>query len=242
MVTCDHISLVRLAKEEKVSILDDGRMVRPVQELTWNVKPSLQYPSLQFYIGGNAKNIALQELFPQNNIRRRCHGRKSVTSLHLDTSTITTDQPIFFVESNPSGAKTTHETSYHCHQTASHFCRWTLNQSLFDILHARLFFILADVICIFTDDFGSINIVIDRLKISALIESASSLAIVRTLVIIVASGHSVSPTFDILEMKEVNINCNSNLMELRNSFSAIILIHLAGRDLSPLARQLFLYY
>lgn len=179
MTTCDHISLVRLTEGE-ISILEDERMVRLVHELTWNGKPSVQYPSLQFYIGGNAKNIALRALFPQDNLRGRgCHGHNSVASLRLDTSTITTDQPILFGESNHSTAKRAHETSYDCHQTASHFCRWTSNQSLFDILHARLLFLFADVICIFADDFGNVNNVIDRLKIWATIGSASTLPTVR---------------------------------------------------------------
>lgn len=182
----------------------------------------------------------MRQIFPQSNTGRGYRDRNSIASLRLDTSTSNSNTPVLFGESNPLVEP---EFQYHgiaqCHQTTCQPCCWTSTQSLYDILHARLFFLFADVICIFADDLGDVNDAINRLKIWATISSASGLSrITRPRVIIVASGHSVSPTYDVLEMGEIEINLESgDSTELQNAFSAIVLLQLAGDCLSPLSRH-----
>ena len=239
MAPCNHISLVQVVKGEQVSLVNNERMEKLVKEMAWNGSSTVQRPSLQFFVGGEAKNLAIRQIFPQNNFGRGRRDRNSIASLRLDTSTSNSNTPVLFGESNPLVAPgfQYHEIAQ-CHQTTCQPCCWTSTQSLYDILHARLFFLFADVICIFADDFRSVNDAINRLKIWATIGSASGLSrITRPRVIIVASGHSVSPTYD-LEMEEIETNLGSDdLTGLQNAFSAIVLLQLAGDCLSPLSRH-----
>lgn len=240
MAPCNHISLLQIVKGEQVSLVNNERMENLVKEMAWNGSSTVQRPSLQFFIGGEAKNLGLRQIFPQNNFGRGYRDRNSIASLRLDTSTSNSSTPVLFGESNPLVAP---GFQYHgiaqCHQTTCQPCCWTSTQSLYDILHARLFFLFADVICIFADDFGNVNNAINRLKVWATIGSASGLSrITRPRVIIVASGNSVSPIHDILEMGEIETNLGSgDSAELQNAFSAIVLLQLAGDCLSPLSRH-----
>ena len=244
MAPCNHISLLQVVKGEQVSLVNNERMEKLVNEMAWNGSSTVQRPSFQFFIGGDAKNLAIRQIFPQNNIGRGYRDRNSIASLHLDTSTSNSNTPVLFGESNPlvtsglSGFQQYHGIAQ-CHQTTCQPCCWTSTQSLYDILHTRLLFPFADVICIFADNLGNVNDAINRLKIWATIGSNSGLSrITRPRVIIVASGNSVSLTYDVLEMGEIETNLgSSDLTELQNAFSAIFLLQLAEDCLSPLSRH-----
>lgn len=79
-----------------------------------------------------------------------------------------------------------------------------------------MLFLFADVICIFVNNLENVNDAINCLKIWATISSASGLSrITRPRVIIVALENFVSPTYDVLEMGEIETNLeSSDLTEL----------------------------
>lgn len=158
MAPCNHISLLQVVKGEQVSLVNNERMGKLVNEMAWNGSSTVQRPSLQFFVGGEAKNLAIRQIFPQNNIGRGYRDRNSIASLRLDTSTSNSNTPVLFGESNPLVASGLSGFPNHgiaqCHQTTCQPCCWTSTQSLYDILHARLLFLFADVICIFADDLG----------------------------------------------------------------------------------------
>lgn len=116
-----------------------------------------------------------------------------------------------------------------CHQTSSQPCCWTSTQNFYNILHTRLLFFFADIICSFADNFRNINDAINYLKIWATISLASGLFRITCLqVIIVALEHSVSRTYDVLEIGKIETNLGlSDLTELQNAFLAIFLLQLA---------------
>ena len=176
-----------------------------------------------------------------NNLRRNYQEQNSIANLSLDTSTLGSERPVLFAESDPRAVVEPHHETSHCHRVLSHPCHWATNPEshLYNILHARLFFLFADTICIFADDFKDFNSVLNLLKTWAAIGSASSLSIeVRPRVIIAASGHSVSPTFDVLEIEDLEFELDPvSSAVLQESFSAITLIRLADDCLSPLARH-----
>ena len=66
MAGCEHIAWLQSANTKEFQLRDGCRVRRVVQEMPDSV---VQSPSLVFFIGQKAKNIALQQLFPQNNIR-----------------------------------------------------------------------------------------------------------------------------------------------------------------------------
>lgn len=67
MAPCNHISLLQIVKGEQVSLVNNERMENLVKEMAWNGSSTVQRPSLQFFIGGEAKNLGLRQIFPQNN-------------------------------------------------------------------------------------------------------------------------------------------------------------------------------
>ncbi len=227
MSRCNHISLLRIAEGKEVCLLDDDRLDRAMQPMT---NPSAQYPSLQFFIGRKAKDLALPELFPHNNVRRGHQDRNCVANLRLDASSISCNRPILFADSDPLSVIYRNHEAASCHRTASYSVPWAVasNHSLYDILHARLFFLFTDVICIFADDFKDHGSVTDRLNTWATIGSAVDLPReIRPRVVIVASD----------QMEKLRRNKQSwSTVNTRNSFSSIELLYLPGDHLSPLAR------
>lgn len=92
-----------------------------------------------------------------------------------------------------------------------------------------MLFFFTDVICIFANNLGNVNDAINYLKIWATIGLVSGLStITRPQVIIVASENSVSPTYDVLEIGEIETNLeSSDLTELQNAFLVIFLLQFA---------------
>ncbi len=227
MSRCDHISLLRIAEGKEVCLLDDDRLDRAMQPMT---NPSAQYPSLQFFIGRKAKDLALPELFPHNNVRRGHQDRNCVANLRLDASSISCNRPILFADSDPLSVIYRNHEAASCHRTTSYPVPWAVasDHSLYDILHARLFFLFTDVICIFADDFKDHGSVTDRLNTWATIGSASDLPReIRPRVVIVASD----------QVEKLRGNKQSwSTVNTRDSFSSIELLYLPGDYLSPLAR------
>lgn len=109
---------------------------------------------------------------------------------------------------------------------------------MFDIVHARLFCLFVDVLCIFADDFSNFESVVDRLKSWANIGRASDIfEKVRPKVIIIKSeaGSSSSTTYDLLESEDWHFNlCQQKFVDF---FSSITVLHLADQQISPLARH-----
>ncbi len=132
MASCEHIAWLQTADTKELHFRDGNQMKRVIQEMP---NPIAQYPSHIFFIGQKAKNIALRELFPHNNIKR---GR---------------------------------------HECKTYPLRWkpSPEYSMFNIVHAQLFFLFTDVICIFADDFDGLEQIVERLVAWAIIGSASNL-------------------------------------------------------------------
>ena len=227
MHRCDHIALLRIAEDKEVCILDDGRLKRAVQAMT---NPSAQYPSLLFFIGRKAKDLALRELFPHNNVRRGRQDRNCIANLRLDASSISCTRPILFADSDPLSVIYRNHEIASCHRTTSYPTPWALtsDHSLYDTLHARLFFPFTDVICIFADDFKDLESVRDSLNAWATIGLASDLPKeIRPRVVIVASD----------QMKRLRRNKQPwSTLDMRDSFSTIDSFYLPGGHLSSLAR------
>ncbi|KAE8384152.1 hypothetical protein BDV23DRAFT_191948 [Aspergillus alliaceus] len=76
------------------SLIDTGRLDDIVQGMS---HPTSQYPSLVYFAGNNKRLVALQSLFPLNNITRR--GPAGLARLHLSTTTASTEHPIVFADS-----------------------------------------------------------------------------------------------------------------------------------------------
>ncbi|THC92162.1 hypothetical protein EYZ11_008377 [Aspergillus tanneri] len=214
----------------EIILEDTGRLWRVIQELP---NPSTQTPQLALFIGTNAKDTALKNIFPQNNISRR--GEKGNINLRLQTDSINHDAPLFFADSSPFVKNPSERSHVLCHETISHPASWKPSlYTVIDILYARLLFLFSDVICVFADDFSSVQAVLLRLMTWAEIGSAMPiLPELRPRLLVVVSEDG---PHDASQYEELQNMLQSYTIQLKNTFSAVKIFQLAGTYLSPLAR------
>lgn len=236
MAGCEHIAWLQSANTKELQFRDGGRMKQVIREMP---NPIAQYPSLIFFIGQKAKNIALRELFPYNNIKRG--HRDGFANLRIDNATIRSDRPIWFADSDPLLRITPSSAAATCHESSTYPARWVPSSeySTFDVVHARLFFLFTDVICIFADDFNGLESIAERLVAWAAIGSASNLpGLTRPRVIVITSADSSSSTHNVLETEDFRFNLRQHSHQtILNSFSSITLFYLPGDHLSQLAQH-----
>ncbi|ERF68658.1 hypothetical protein EPUS_05719 [Endocarpon pusillum Z07020] len=235
MSCCNHVTLVEVEGEK--DIYDTGRFGRAINELP---RPDEQYPSLVHFVGKKSKNLALKYLFPQNNIRRGASTNGS-TNLRLDTTTIGSDRPLLFCDSDPFAAASTHGGWNLCHSVVAYPLSWapTTEYTTGEVVEARLLFLFSDVICVFVDDFSGLDQVAERIVRWVRIGSASSHPeALRPRLILVVSEKTLDKSFSDLRLEEFRHElyerCEDGLAKV---FSGVQVMQLGGDHLSPLARH-----
>ena len=173
--------------ENKTFIIrDHGQLGHILSELP---DPGHQYPKLLVFLGDRIKDIALQKLFPNNNIRR---SRPTASiGLRIDNSSVRLKEPCLFVDGgvgpwNPIPCQV--QAGVRDYPIA---WRATSAEAAIQLIYTRLVFLFADVICIFADDFLSIQSVAQFLIDCASLRSASSLP-VRPRIIVISSDSRVN--------------------------------------------------
>ena len=235
MASCEHLAWLQVVGINDLRLLDPGRMSQLVRELK---DPANQRPSSLLFVGRQAKDLALRELFPDNNFKK--HPCDGVATLRIDNASIYSDRPILFAESSPSDAIPLAAEDPHLCETESVPIQWaedTTVQELYNVLHARLFCLFADVVCVFADDFADFDDAVQLLKSWAAAGSAAGhFDKIRPRVVIVRRGDaaSPSPTYDLLKIDDLQQGLHSG--SLKDLFSSIKVLHLAAEQLSPLAR------
>lgn len=177
---------VGVGENKTFIIRDHGQLGHILSELP---DPGHQYPKLLVFLGNRMKDIALQKLFPDNNIRRS----RSTASigLRVDNSSVGLKEPCLFVDGGVGPW-----SPIPCQVQAGvqdYPIAWRASSAEAAIrnIYARLVFLFADVICIFADDFSSIQSVAQFLIDCASLRSASSLP-VRPRIIVISSDSRVN--------------------------------------------------
>ena len=236
MSICDHHTWLQVSNTKELVLYDTGRLSRLLSELA---DPCNQKPSLIYLVGKKAKDIAIREMFPWNNVRRG--KREGLATLRVETSTTSTAYPIFFAESDPFASLNIEpEVSFLCHQTFTRPAQWkqTTSDNLFDVVHSQLLLLFVDVLCVFADDFESFERVADRLRIWATLKKkAHGQGHTPCKVIIVKSGQgpSPSPTYDILDRMDVQFSLLRR--DLMDAYTSVTVLNLVNSQVSPLARH-----
>ena len=236
MAPCEHVSLLRAVRGDEVRILDHHRFEHLVAQLN---HPSHQFPCFQFFVGKKTKRLALQQLFPHNNLQRNKRQGESVANIALDAAAAYSEYPIIFADSEAWSMGTSQSADSVCHRTVCHFTHWSndLMPYVDEILHARLFFLFADVICLFADDFKDFSVIAKLLRVwssFASVTGRSSLTL-PSVVIVSTDTSIVIPNSWGLELMELPL-FQDDAASLRAAFSRIRLIRLQGENLSPSAR------
>ncbi|KAE8159239.1 hypothetical protein BDV40DRAFT_314745 [Aspergillus tamarii] len=234
MSTCDHLAWLRHVENSdtgEVILEDTGRLGRVIAELP---RPDMQSLRTVLFIGTRAKDTALKQIFTQNNIGRR--GQRQDINLRVDTASLQTDSPLIFADSSPFVKNHTERSHVLCHDTVSHPASWRPEtHAVIDIVYARLLFLFTDVVCLFADDFSSLEAIAIRLMEWADIGSAATgLPATRPRLLLIVSEDVLlsSKIWENLQMT-LHSGMGSRLME---TFSAIKVFRLGGNYLSLLAR------
>jgi hypothetical protein len=231
MSYCDDLEWLRHVQSERtgeITLEDTGRFVRVTKELP---RPTTQTPQLALFLGTRAKDIALKEIFPQNNLGRR--GKRENINLRLETTSLNSDTPLLFADSTPFARDPTDRSQVICHEILPYSTCWKLEgHSLIDIVYNRLLFLFSDVVCVFADDFSSLDALAMRLVLWAEIGSAQkSVAMRPRLLIITTENCQQDRARALLEV----IQPYSEM--LGACFSLTKIIQLAGPYLSPTAKH-----
>ncbi len=233
MAPCTHSTWLYFSKIHELTLYDEGRFARLLNDLS---DATTQQPSLLLFVGRQAKNTALRELFPFNSFKKKRN--TGGVDLRLDTTTITSNYPIFIVDSDSKLETSTTLSKSTCHEVRSYRLHWECPPQLgvSDILYARLLFLITDVICIFADDFNSPTEIVALLKSWAAAGSASCLPrLVRPRIVIVTTEDEASITFNVLQAQDLKFGLGQQ--DLINFFSSIIVLYLTRAPISSLARH-----
>jgi hypothetical protein len=173
MAPTENLAILQLGGTGAVKVFDLWRFDQLCDDLP---RPSQQRPRIIHFIGRSQKDGALKQLFQQNNVgRRRPH---SCINLRLDLSTVNHDSPIFFMDSDPFRCVENDLPSEFSPSTP-YGLSWQQGQvgeeMITDVLHARLLFLFADLVCLFVEDFPKIQDVWARIRKWVNIGSASTL-------------------------------------------------------------------
>ncbi|KAL9083483.1 MAG: hypothetical protein Q9165_008510 [Trypethelium subeluteriae] len=231
MASCSHVAWLQLAGVKDFTFVDTGRMGRLIQELT---RPAEKTPMVLFFLGRKAKDAALRELFPNNNINRcRSNG---LADIRTDTTTIDSQSPILFADGYPTGPVLPRHIPFHCHESKLFPVQWPFHeiQTLFDVAFAKVLLPFCSVVTIFIDDFTTIDEIRKLLVRWAALGIFENLPIqVRPRLVIVGS----STKHDIVDMENFCATIGERNADIGTLFSDVVLVILGSPDLSPLARH-----
>jgi len=233
MAPCTHTTWLYFSRIHELTLYDEDRFARLLDDLS---DAATQQPSLLLFVGRQAKNTALRELFPFNSFKKKRN--TGGVDLRLDTTTIASNYPIFIVDGDSKLKTSTPLSTSTCHRIRSYRLHWECPPQLgvSEILYTRLLFLITDVICIFADDFNSPTEVVALLKSWAAAGSASYLPrLVRPRIVIVSTEDEASITFNVLQAQDFKFSLGQQ--DLINFFSSIIVLYLTAAPISSLARH-----
>jgi hypothetical protein len=196
---CKHTAWVELVDENPKPVLYYGnRLAEVVGELR---HPSEQSPHTVLLMGRDLKDEALRHLCPSAESSRR----HTTVALHVDGRTTRAEHPRLFADCDPTNQKLKPavETVPACHAQTDISIDWPPDESPHDMILSRLLFLFVDVICIFADDIGGLDVVENLLSTWARIGSSSTLHH-QTLprVMVVVGGRTVSATQSLIDEQD----------------------------------------
>lgn len=157
-------------EDSTLAIQDHGRLQRVLSELC---DQDNQRPSLCVFLGGKTKNHALQQLYPQNNIKR--HESEAPIKLRYDVASLQSRRPVLLADGEIPSTDKFH-TAKRLDAGVGHPVSWNNYSAakILLVLWSRLIFVFTDVVCIFIDDAACIEKVAHFLVSCLQLRSASS--------------------------------------------------------------------
>jgi hypothetical protein len=169
----DSPALLYLGGENEIRLFELGRFAQVCSQLP---RPESQRPRIVQFVGGRQRASIVKHFFPFNNLSRKRH--PCLASLRADNSTINHETPLFFIESDLHASSFVDLPSLDRDRSNVLPLSWLRGRDLSssnDIVHCRLLFLFADVVCVFLDDFPTLEDFVQRFHEWLEIESASLL-------------------------------------------------------------------
>ena len=231
MASYKQLACLQIVGINNLRLLNPDCMSQLVRKLK---DPSNQWSSTLLFVGQQAKNLALQELFSDNNFKK--YFCNSMATLQINNTSTYSDHFIFFVKSSLSQAILLITEDPHVCEIKSFLIQWTKNttvQHLYNILHICLFCFFINVVCMFVNDFVNFKHAVQLLKSWTVTDSTSvHFDKIWSRVIIVKHKDAVSSTFiyDLLRIDNLQQSLHSR--SLNEFFSSIKVLYLATEQLS----------
>lgn len=144
------------------AVHDEGRLARLIAILP---DADTQQLSLVLFVGHKTKDRAVRQLFPYYFSYRDRKNICSQSIVNLCINTNTSDHPLLLADANPRQSAAI-DTINPCHETKTYTVDRPINNNinLFNLVYARVFYGLSDMIYIFADDFTNLNKVVEKLR------------------------------------------------------------------------------
>ena len=223
-----HSPWIQVAAEESLQLYDKGRFDHLISTLP---NPAHQQPTFLAFHGKECKSQALQQLFQIHNARGSAPYYRN--HLFVVQDTVTHRNPILIAETEPQLPTFRPLKGSRCYHTSVHgFERnGVSDQSLWSFLHSRLFFLFADVVCVFADDIGGLDGAARQLQAWSMHGSPSNAPRkLRPRVIVVTTELNDSATHEILEIDDFRYRLlEQGGPDLQDCFSEVTVVK-ASRD------------
>ncbi|GAB7336287.1 hypothetical protein MBLNU13_g09038t1, partial [Cladosporium sp. NU13] len=184
MKSCNHEALMELSSPDTPCLVNPYRMDRLVDSLP---DPSQQKPLLVACAGNKQKKLALEQLFPANDPRQRDR-RPALCKIYTDALTSHLANPIFFMDIDPDRDPPMQDTHLHCHRSQTFsFHKDRSSAHLGAVLTKQLLLPFIDVLCVFAEDVGGCDGVLQHLQSWALANIEGTETQVPTRLVVVLS-------------------------------------------------------
>ncbi|CAG8887459.1 unnamed protein product [Penicillium egyptiacum] len=222
---------VGMRDDERVAVGEYSRLKEIASELE---NPQSQCPMLCAFLGRKNKDYALQQLFPQNNIKR--HDSEANIKLRSDIVSSNSDWPVLFADGDTGQGN--HPPTSKRLQPAARPVWWDCKsgKSLLLVIWARLVFLFTDVMCIFVEDFSGLDEVVEFLECCVRLQSASVLPHdIRPRIILAFQATTEQVSWG--RQKEICQRLQDTVQgSFDSTFSGVHAVWLAGGWLSETAR------
>ena len=223
MAGCRHTDWVEISRTPRhLRLSDPGRLGRLVRELG---RPAQQYPQIVLCIGKEEKRkLIAQILLDQSVTRSSSKGTLSpngLSGIFSDKSQVDVDRPMFFANCHLDGT-IPDSRQFKCHETKSSHNAWPLScRRVYDSILTSLLFPFSNLVCLFAEDLGGVDTVLDKVESWSATERQTDLADFarRALprVCVIASG----PPDDRAQVQQEAWNSRLQRLDYGNHFSSV---------------------
>jgi hypothetical protein len=181
MATCRHTDWIEISRNSRyVQLSDPGRFDRLVGKLK---RSTHQFPQIVLCIGKEEKRRLVTQIVLSHSPSRGTRPSQAAntsscgqTGIFLDNSQVEDVDPIFVATCQLEGAIPEKKQSK-CHETKSVHNTWPFEQpNVHDTLLTRLLFPFSNLVCLFAEDLGGLDAVLDKIEIWCSVKPTTDLA------------------------------------------------------------------